>query len=67
MPCFLVVLRSCTDLVRLPVSIEKLTKLCNLDMYNCFVIKELPQGIGNMNGLRKINMGQCSSLKKLGT
>ncbi|KAM1048055.1 hypothetical protein ACFX13_027907 [Malus domestica] len=57
-------LRSCTDLVRLPVSIENLTKLCCLDKYNFFGIKKLTEGIGNMSGLRKINMGQRSRLKE---
>ncbi|KAM1284300.1 hypothetical protein ACFX2J_027027 [Malus domestica] len=58
-------LRTCTELVRLLVSIENLTKLRCLHMYNCFGIRKLPEGIGKMRGLRKINMGQCSRLKEL--
>ncbi|KAB2617903.1 disease resistance protein [Pyrus ussuriensis x Pyrus communis] len=58
-------LRSCTDLKKLPGSIEKLNKLCFLDIYNCSRIKDLPESIGNRNGLRKINMAQCSRLNEL--
>ena len=36
-----------------------------IDIHYCLSIKELPEDIGEMSGLRKINMGLCSRLRGL--
>ncbi|KAM1728164.1 hypothetical protein TB1_017911 [Malus domestica] len=58
-------LRSCTELSKLSTSMKNLGKVDFLDISDCFSIKMLPEDIGEMRSLRKINMGQCSRLQEL--